>query len=149
MILAGDRVLVANRTPVEIRGRSIGAVVTLRDRTELDALVSELTEARDLAEALRAQEHDFQHRLHVISGLIELGRNDDAVQEINRASRLHQELAGVARRRESATRHSRRCSSARRRSRASAASSCNISAFQDVPEELDGRARRSPPCSAT
>ena len=94
VILAGDRVLVANRTPVEIRGRSIGAVVTLRDRTELDALVSELTEARDLAEALRAQEHDFQHRLHVISGLIELGRHDDAVQEINRASRLHQELAG-------------------------------------------------------
>ena len=43
VIIAGDRVLVANRTPVELRGRSIGAVVTLRDRTELDALVSELT----------------------------------------------------------------------------------------------------------
>jgi two-component system, CitB family, sensor kinase len=94
VILAGDRVLVANRTPVEIRGRPIGAVVTLRDRTELDALMGELDEARDLAEALRAQEHDFQHRLHVISGLVELGRYDDAVNEINRASLLHQELAG-------------------------------------------------------
>ena len=94
VILAGDRVLVANRMKVEVRGRPIGAVVTLRDRTELDSLVSELNEARDLADALRAQEHDFQHRLHVISGLIELGRHDDAVQEINRASRLHQELAG-------------------------------------------------------
>lgn len=94
VILAGERVLVANRMPVEIRGRPIGAVVTLRDRTELDALAGELNEARDLADALRAQEHDFQHRLHVISGLIELGRHDDAVQEINRASRLHQELAG-------------------------------------------------------
>ena len=78
----------------QVRGRPIGAVVTLRDRTELDALVGELNEARDLAEALRAQEHDFQHRLHVISGLIELGRHDDAVHEINRASLLHQELAG-------------------------------------------------------
>lgn len=94
VILAGDRVLVANRMPVEVRGRPIGAVVTLRDRTELDALAGELNEARDLADALRAQEHDFQHRLHVISGLIELGRHDDAVQEINRASSLHQELAG-------------------------------------------------------
>jgi two-component system CitB family sensor kinase len=94
VILAGSRVLVVNRTPVEIRGRPIGAVVTLRDRTELDELVGELNEARDLAEALRAQEHDFQHRLHVISGLIELGRTDDAVHEINRASSLHQELAG-------------------------------------------------------
>jgi two-component system CitB family sensor kinase len=94
VILAGERVLVANRMPVEIRGRPIGAVVTLRDRTELDTLVGELHEVRDLADALRAQEHDFQHRLHVISGLIELGRLEDAVQEINRASRLHQELAG-------------------------------------------------------
>ena len=94
VILAGERVLVANRMPVDVRGRPIGAVVTLRDRTELDALVGELNEARDLADALRAQEHDFQHRLHVISGLIELGRHDDAVQEINRASSLHQELAG-------------------------------------------------------
>lgn len=94
VMLVGDRVLVANRTPVTVRGRPIGAVVTLRDRTELDALLGELTEARDLAEALRAQEHNFQHRLHVISGLIELGRFDDAVQEINRASLLHQELAG-------------------------------------------------------
>jgi two-component system CitB family sensor kinase len=94
VILVGERVLVANRTPVTVRARPIGAVVTLRDRTELDALLGELNEARDLAEALRAQEHNFQHRLHVISGLIELGRHDDAVQEINRASLLHQELAG-------------------------------------------------------
>ena len=93
VVVVGDRVLVANRMPVELRGRSIGAVVTLRDRTELDALSRELHDVRNLADALRAQEHDFQHRLHVISGLIELGRYDDAVAEINRSSLLHQELA--------------------------------------------------------
>jgi two-component system CitB family sensor kinase len=48
---------------------------------------------RGLADALRAQEHEFQHRLHVISGLIELGRTDEAVQFINRSSTMHQELA--------------------------------------------------------
>jgi two-component system CitB family sensor kinase len=93
VVVLGERVLVANRMPVEVRGRSIGAVVTLRDRTELDALARELQDVRTLADALRAQEHEFQHRLHVISGLIELGRYDDAVQEINRSSLLHQELA--------------------------------------------------------
>ena len=93
VVVLGERVLVANRMPVELRGRPIGAVVTLRDRTELDALVRELHDVRSLADALRAQEHEFQHRLHVISGLIELGRYDDAVQEINRSSLLHQELA--------------------------------------------------------
>ena len=94
VVVVGDRVLVANRMPVEVRGRPIGAVVTLRDRTDLDALSRELHDVRKLADALRAQEHDFQHRLHVISGLIELGRYDDAVAEINRSSLLHQELAG-------------------------------------------------------
>jgi two-component system, CitB family, sensor kinase len=93
VVVVGDRVVVANRMPVELRGRPIGAVVTLRDRTELDALVRELHDVRNLADALRAQEHEFQHRLHVISGLIELGRHDDAVREINRSSLLHQELA--------------------------------------------------------
>lgn len=93
VVVVGERVLVANRMPVEVRGRPIGAVVTLRDRTELDALSRELDEVRKLADALRAQEHEFQHRLHVISGLIELGRYGDAVQEINRSSLLHQELA--------------------------------------------------------
>ena len=93
VVVVDDRVLVANRMPVEVRGRPIGAVVTLRDRTELDALTRELHDVRNLADALRAQEHDFQHRLHVISGLIELGRYDDAVAEINRSSLLHQELA--------------------------------------------------------
>ena len=93
VVLHGDRVLVANRMPVELRGRPIGAVVTLRDRTELDALSRELHDVRTLADGLRAQEHEFQHRLHVISGLIELGRYDDAVAEINRSSLLHQELA--------------------------------------------------------
>ena len=93
VVLVGERVLIANRMPVEVHGRPIGAVVTLRDRTELDALSRELHDVRKLADALRAQEHEFQHRLHVISGLIELGRYDDAVQEINRSSLLHQELA--------------------------------------------------------
>ncbi|HET8529167.1 MAG TPA: sensor histidine kinase [Gaiellaceae bacterium] len=93
VVVLGERVLVANRMSVEVRGRPIGAVVTLRDRTELDALSRELHDVRKLADALRAQEHEFQHRLHVISGLIELGRYDDAVQEINRSSLLHQELA--------------------------------------------------------
>jgi two-component system, CitB family, sensor kinase len=135
MILAGDRVLVANRMPVEVRGRPIGAVVTLRDRTELDALVGELDEARNLADALRAQEHDFQHRLHVISGLIELGRQDDAVQEINRASSLHQELAETL-----VDANSDPTLAALLLGKASVASEhgvkLHISAFQDVSEEL-------------
>jgi len=93
VVIVGERVLVANRMPVDIRGRVIGAVVTLRDRTELEGLMRELDDVRSLAEALRAQEHDFSHRLHVIGGLIDLGRYDEAVQFITRSAASHQKLA--------------------------------------------------------
>jgi two-component system, CitB family, sensor kinase len=93
-VLVNDRILVVNRMPVSIRGQEIGAVITLRDRTELDALVRERDEARGLARGLRAQEHDFSHKLHVIAGLIELGRYDDAIGFINESSLVHQALVG-------------------------------------------------------
>lgn len=92
VVLVDDRVLVANRMPVEVRGRTVGAVVTLRDRTELESLLRELNDVRSLADALRAQEHEFSHRLHVIAGLIELGRHEDAAGYIQRSSFVHQAL---------------------------------------------------------
>ncbi len=95
VVLLGERVLVVNWMPVTLRGRPIGAVVTLRDRTELEELTRELDDMRTLADALRAQEHEFANRLHVIGGLIELKRYDDAVGFINLNSRLHQELAAA------------------------------------------------------
>src|SRR5438132_2468148 len=41
MLLARDRVLVANRMPAVVRGEAVGAVVTLRDRTELEGVLLE------------------------------------------------------------------------------------------------------------
>jgi two-component system CitB family sensor kinase len=92
IVLVNERVLVANRMPVTVRDRTIGAVVTLRDRTELDNLARELNDVRSLADALRAHEHEFSHRLHVVAGLIELGRNDEALRYINHSSLVHQAL---------------------------------------------------------
>ena len=95
VVLVGDRVLVANRMPVSVRGREVGAVVTLRDRTELEKLLRELSDVRSLADALRAQEHEFSHRLHVLAGLIELGRNDEAVGYIKQSALVHQALVAA------------------------------------------------------
>ena len=92
VVLVENRVLVANRMPVKVRGRDVGAVVTLRDRTELEVLLRELNDVRSLAEALRAQEHEFSHRLHVVAGLLELGRPEDAIRFISKSSNVHQEL---------------------------------------------------------
>jgi two-component system CitB family sensor kinase len=92
VVLVNDRILVANRMPVAVRERSVGAVVTLRDRTELEALLRELNDVRSLADALRAQEHEFAHRLHILAGLLEVGRTEDAIALIKKETLVHQAL---------------------------------------------------------
>ena len=93
VVIAGDRVLVVNRMPVEVRGEVIGWVATLRDRTELERLVRQLGDARSLTDALRAQAHEFSNRLHTIAGLIELGEYDEAIRKTTASSSLPQELS--------------------------------------------------------
>ncbi len=73
------RVLVLNRAPARWRGRLLGHVATLRDRTDLEALTGELDSARGLTEALRSQAHESANRLHTIVSLIELGHTDRAL----------------------------------------------------------------------
>lgn len=77
LVLHGGRVLVLNRMPVQVDGRGVGAVVTLRDRTELTALQDRLDASRTLTDTLRAQAHEFTNRLHTIAGLTELGEHDE------------------------------------------------------------------------
>lgn len=88
-ILTDDSLLVVNRMPVVVAGRDVGSVVTLRDRTELESLVRELHAMTGLANALRAQEHEFTNRLHVIAGLIDLGDFDEASRFITTVAHDH------------------------------------------------------------
>ncbi|MEU4328137.1 sensor histidine kinase [Nonomuraea dietziae] len=87
IVLQGERVLVLNRTPVSVRGKQRGWVITLRDRTELVRLARELDSASSTTEALRAQAHEFANRMHTVVGLLELGEHDAAVSFITRTTR--------------------------------------------------------------
>ncbi len=91
VLLAGDRVLVASRRAIRVRGREIGHVATLRDSTELTGLAGGLG-VDGLTEALRAQAHEYANRLHTIAGLVQMGRGDDAMKLIAQTSGVHQEL---------------------------------------------------------
>lgn len=75
-----EHLLVLNRMPVLVGGRNAGWVVTIRDRTELEALMRQLDSMEGLSTALRAQEHEFSNRLHVLSVLLELGEVDEATR---------------------------------------------------------------------
>ena len=78
VVLTEEHVLAVNRMPVSRDGRHLGAVITLRDRTELEALMRELGGVAALTDALRAQQHEFSNRMHTLAGLIELGHHDAA-----------------------------------------------------------------------
>jgi two-component system CitB family sensor kinase len=91
VLLAGDRVLVASRRAIQVRGQEVGHVATLRDTTELTGL-SRGMGVESLTDALRAQAHEFANRLHTIAGLLQMGRTEDAMKLIAQTSGVHQEL---------------------------------------------------------
>lgn len=79
VVLTDDYCLTVNRMPVSLKGTPHGAVVTLRDRTEMAGLLRELDSVRTLTDSLRAQQHEFTNRLHTLAGLLELGQADEAL----------------------------------------------------------------------
>ncbi|WP_149180321.1 sensor histidine kinase [Streptomyces sp. TRM49041] len=85
----GQRVLVANRMPTD----DGGAVVTLRDRTELERLGRELDATRGLIDALRAQDHEHANRMHTLLGLLELGLHDEAAEFLTEVVGVHRTTA--------------------------------------------------------
>ncbi|KQS67019.1 histidine kinase [Modestobacter sp. Leaf380] len=97
--VSGSRVLVVNQAPATPKGRSVGAVVTLRDHTDLQALTGELDSVRAFAESLRAQAHEAANRLHTTVSLVELGRSAEAVEfataELALAQRLTDRVVGA------------------------------------------------------
>ena len=93
------RVLVLNQARARWKGRDLGTVVTIRDRTDLQALTGELDTARGLTEALRSQAHESANRLHTVVSLIELDRAQEALEfateELSMAQRLTDQVVGA------------------------------------------------------
>ena len=93
VVVMGDRVLVVNRNPVIERGRRVASVTTLRDRTELLALQSELSARESITNTLRAQTHEFHNQLHTIGGLVQLGEYDEVARLVGTLSRRRAEIS--------------------------------------------------------
>ena len=103
--LTGSRILVVNQGPAvgpasagaRQRGAASGAhvygtVATIRDRTEIESLGSELETMHTLSDALRAQTHEHANRLHTIVSLMELGRTPEALDFATKDLELSQSL---------------------------------------------------------
>ncbi|MEU5751181.1 ATP-binding protein [Streptomyces sp. NPDC047829] len=92
VVVRHGRVLVMNRMTVTKDGRPLGSVTTLRDRTELARLEREIGAFRSTSELLRAQAHEFANQLHTISGLIQIGEQDEVVRYIRALNQRRQSL---------------------------------------------------------
>ncbi len=92
-VLTENFSLRVNYRPVRQMGREIGAVITLRDRTEHVGLMRELDSVKNLTDALRAQQHEYANRIHTLNGLLELKRYDEASDYLGEISKLDADLA--------------------------------------------------------
>ncbi|MDO5391100.1 MAG: sensor histidine kinase [Eubacteriales bacterium] len=70
--------ILSSRIPIFHNKEIIGAAAVLRNKTEVTKLAEELTGARYMVDTLRAFNHEFMNKLHIILGFLEM-------QEVNKA----------------------------------------------------------------
>lgn len=86
-----DKKLIIDCVPIKKEGNLIGAVGILHDRTEYTKLMEELAGTKYLVDSMRANNHDFTNKLHVILGLIQIGQQKKAVSYIENISFIQRE----------------------------------------------------------
>lgn len=89
-----ERVLVVNRSQVDGGGPRdrTSEVVTIRDRTELQGALGELSSLQVLTDSLRSQAHEAANKLHTVITMVEMGRADEAVRFATNELELSQRL---------------------------------------------------------
>ena len=87
----GNADILMDRIPIRKNGIVTGAVGILRNRTEYTKLMEDLTGTRYLVDSMRANNHDFTNKLHVILGLIQMEMYDEAVSYIENITMVQRE----------------------------------------------------------
>ena len=93
VVLVGERVIVFNQRSASSRGEGIGTVTTMRDRTDLVSMRSQLSSNLSITDTLRAQTHEFANQLHTISGLVQLGEYDEVTSLVGVLTRRRAEIS--------------------------------------------------------
>ncbi len=73
--------LIANRSPIIVDGRVVGAVSSFRLKDDLTELTEQLARTKEYAEMLRSQTHEHRNKLNTISGMVQMGELE-AVQHL-------------------------------------------------------------------
>lgn len=73
--------LIANRSPIIVEGKVVGAVSSFRLKDDLTELTEQLAKTKEYAEMLRSQTHEHRNKLNTISGMVQMGELE-AVQHL-------------------------------------------------------------------
>ena|GEM_PF-839471 len=92
---ASGKTLLSNYYIMNNDGKYVGLVVTLEDMTLAKQRAEEITGIKQLNYSLRAQNHEFLNKLHTISGLVQLGESDKALEYISFISQARQEIMSL------------------------------------------------------
>ncbi len=76
--MINQTLVVANRIVIKDGNRITGAIASFQDKTMLTLLAEEITGVNQVVGALRASNHEFKNKLHVILGFIHSGRYKNA-----------------------------------------------------------------------
>ncbi|WP_432361273.1 ATP-binding protein [Sporosarcina sp. UB5] len=88
----GDNEIIASRVPIISADKVIGVVSSFRKRTDIEQLSRELSQIQQYADGLRAQTHEYSNKLYTISGLIQLGSYQEALEIIQKETIDYQEF---------------------------------------------------------
>ncbi len=91
-LLVGDKEIIVNRIPVFSKGEITGVVSSFRNKDELDILSKKISQIKKYSEMLRVQTHEYSNKLYTISGLIQIGAYQEAVDLIGSETSGYQEL---------------------------------------------------------
>ncbi|EHU5174991.1 TPA: sensor histidine kinase [Vibrio parahaemolyticus] len=80
-IFLNHKRLIANRSPIFVEGKIVGAVSSFRLRDEINELTEQLSQTKEYADLLRSQTHEHRNKLNTISGLVQMGELE-AVQKL-------------------------------------------------------------------
>lgn len=78
----GNANILVDKIPIEEGGSIIGAIAIFHNRAEYTKLMEDLSGTRYLVDSMRANNHDFTNKLHVILGLIQMEMYEEATAYI-------------------------------------------------------------------
>lgn len=81
-----NRDIIYDKLPIKDKTNVVGALVVMRNRTEMKQLAQQLTGVNHFIDSLRANNHEFMNKLHVILGLLQIGAIKDAENYITELS---------------------------------------------------------------